>query len=178
MSLLPHITGTDCKKRNTQLKKAWVVGYLLFRIMLACLVAQLCPTICDSMDCSPPGSSLWGFSRQEYWSGLPGPPSGDLPNPGTESASSVSPGLQADSLPPEPSGKPKTTNRFGVGHLSGAGNISFFASSSECWLVSSDISSQGWKMAAPRIITSTKSFQRSEGERSLCGSLKEQGNLS
>ena len=35
------------------------------------------------MDCSPPGSScLWGFSRQEYWSGLPCPPPGDLPNPG------------------------------------------------------------------------------------------------
>ena len=37
-----------------------------------------------------------GFSRQEYWSGLPYPPPGDLPNPGTESSSSA---LQADSLP-------------------------------------------------------------------------------
>ena len=40
------------------------------------------------MDCSPPGSSVhgdspWGFSRQEHWSGLPCPPPGDLPNPGT-----------------------------------------------------------------------------------------------
>ena len=74
---------------------------------------------------------------------MPGPPSGDLPNSGSESVSPVSPGLQADSLPTEPSGKPKTTNRFRVGHLSGAGNISFFASSSECWLVSLDMSSQG-----------------------------------
>ena len=34
---------------------------------------QLCPTLCDSMDFNPPGSFLcpWGFSRQEYWSGLP-----------------------------------------------------------------------------------------------------------
>ena len=39
------------------------------------------------------------FSRQEYWSGLPFPPPGDLPNPGIESASPVSPALQADSLP-------------------------------------------------------------------------------
>ena len=32
---------------------------------------QSCPALCDPMDCSPPGSSVWGFSRQEYWSGLP-----------------------------------------------------------------------------------------------------------
>ena len=46
-----------------------------------------------------------GFSRQEYWSGLPFPPPGDLPNPGTEPRS---PALQADSLPSEPPGKPKS----------------------------------------------------------------------
>ena len=46
------------------------------------------------------------FSRQEYWSGLPFPPPGDLPNPGIESRS---PTLQADSLPAEPQGKPKNT---------------------------------------------------------------------
>ena len=40
----------------------------------------------------------WGFCRQEYWSGLPCPPPGDLPNPGTEPRSPV---LQADSLPAE-----------------------------------------------------------------------------
>ena len=33
------------------------------------------------MQCSPPGSSVQGFSRQEYWGGLPCPPSGDLSNP-------------------------------------------------------------------------------------------------
>ena len=44
-----------------------------------------------------------GFSRQEYWSGLPFPPPGDLPNPGIEPRS---PALQADSLPSEPPGKP------------------------------------------------------------------------
>ena len=35
-------------------------------------VAQLCPTLSDPMDCSPPGSSM-GFSRQENWSGMPLP---------------------------------------------------------------------------------------------------------
>ena len=34
------------------------------------LVTQLCPTLCDSKNSSPPGSSV-EFSRQEYWSGLP-----------------------------------------------------------------------------------------------------------
>ena len=39
------------------------------------------------------------FSRQEYWSGLPCPPPGDIPNPGIEPESPVAPALQADSLP-------------------------------------------------------------------------------
>jgi len=43
------------------------------------------------------------FSRQEYWSGLPFPSSGDLPNPGIKPRSAA---LQADSLPSEPPGKP------------------------------------------------------------------------
>ena len=44
-----------------------------------------------------------GFSGQEYWSGLPFPSPGDLPDPGIEPRS---PALQADSLPSEPPGKP------------------------------------------------------------------------
>ena len=44
-----------------------------------------------------------GFSRQEYWSGLPCPSPGDLFHPGIKPGS---PALQADSLPPEPPGKP------------------------------------------------------------------------
>ena len=35
------------------------------------LIAQSCPTLCNPMDCSPPGSLSVGFPRQEYWSGLP-----------------------------------------------------------------------------------------------------------
>ena len=45
-----------------------------------------------------------GFSRQEYWRGLPFPSPGDLPDPGIEPRS---PALQADALPSEPPGKPK-----------------------------------------------------------------------
>ena len=52
---------------------------------------QSCPTL-------PPLLALWsmGFFRQEYWSGLPFPPPGDLPNPEIKS---TSPALQVDSLP-------------------------------------------------------------------------------
>ena len=50
--------------------------------------------LCDPMDCRPPGSSLsMGFSRQEYWSGLPCPPPGGLPNPGIKPKSLTSPAL-------------------------------------------------------------------------------------
>ena len=45
-----------------------------------------------------------GFPRQEYWSALPFPPPGDLPNRGIKPAS---PALQADSVPSEPPGNPK-----------------------------------------------------------------------
>ena len=50
----------------------------------------------------PPGldPGTWGFSRPEYWSGLPFPSPGGLPHPGMEPKS---PALQADSLPSEPS---------------------------------------------------------------------------
>ena len=53
----------------------------------ACMWLQLCLTLCDPMDYSPPGSSVMGFSRQQYWSGLPCPPPGDLPDPGIKSVS-------------------------------------------------------------------------------------------
>ena len=61
-------------------------------------VAQLCPTLCDPMDCSPPGFSVHGISQQGYWSGLPFTSPGDLHDPGIKPRS---PALQADSLPIE-----------------------------------------------------------------------------
>ena len=68
------------------------------------LVAQLCPTLCNPMDCSLPGYLSMEFSRQEYWSGLPFPSPGDLPHPGIKPRSLT---LQADSLQSELPGKPK-----------------------------------------------------------------------
>ena len=61
-----------------------------------CLVAQSCPTLRAPL--------TWGFSRQEYWTGLPCSPPGDLPNPGIEPKS---PTLQADPLPSEAPEKPE-----------------------------------------------------------------------
>ena len=51
-------------------------------------------TLWDPMDCSSAGSSNHGFPRQEYWSGLPFPSLGDVPDPGIEPRSPV---LQRDS---------------------------------------------------------------------------------
>ena len=50
-----------------------------------------------------------GFSRQEYWSGLPFPSPGDLPNPGIEP---VSPTSEADALTSEPPGKSYSNLEF------------------------------------------------------------------
>ena len=66
------------------------------------IVIQSCPTLCDPMGCSPPGSSVHGILQARIWSGLPFPFPGDLPEPGIEPGSHR---LQADSLPVEPQGK-------------------------------------------------------------------------
>ena len=55
-----------------------------------CVGAQSCPTLCDPMDCSP---LSMGFFRQEYWTGLPFPSPGDLPNSGIKHVSPASPAL-------------------------------------------------------------------------------------
>ena len=65
-----------------------------------------CPVLSNYLQTYEPSSTRLlcpgGFSRQEYWSGLPCPPPGDLPNSGIKPKS---PALQADSLPAEPPGK-------------------------------------------------------------------------
>ena len=70
------------------------------------LVAKLCPTLATPWTAARQAPLSMGFSRQEYWSGLPFPSPGDLPDPGIEPGS---PALQADSLPTELRGKPDET---------------------------------------------------------------------
>ena len=68
--------------------------------MLSHSVVSDSATPMDYIACQAPLSM--GFSRQEYWSGLPFPPPGDLPDPGIKPGSPV---LQADSLSTKPPGK-------------------------------------------------------------------------
>ena len=79
------------------------------------VLLELNVCVYESENCSVVSSSLqpreaqqaplsMGFSRQEYWSGLPFPSPGDFPDPGIKPRS---PALQADSLPSEPPGKPE-----------------------------------------------------------------------
>ena len=73
------------------------------KISLAIKYTQLCLTLCDPIDSSPPGSSVHGISQARIleWVAISSP--GDLPNPGIEPGS---PALQAESLLSEPPGKP------------------------------------------------------------------------
>ena len=66
-------------------------------------VAQSCPTLWDPWTVARQAPPSMGFSRQEYWSGLPFPSPGYLPDPGNEPGS---PALEADALTSEPPGKP------------------------------------------------------------------------
>ena len=73
------------------------------------LVAKLCLTLVAPWTVAHQAPLSMGFSRQEYWSGLPFPSPGDLPNPGIEPES---PAVQADSLPTELWGKPQWVYRW------------------------------------------------------------------
>ena len=69
------------------------------------LVAQSCVTLCNPMDCSPPGSLAHRIFQARTWSGVPFTLSGDFSNSGIKPGS---PALQADSLAFEPPRKPQS----------------------------------------------------------------------
>ena len=75
------------------------ITFLRYRIRngggLVGLVTQSCPTLATPWTVTHQAPLSMGFSRQEYWSGLPFPSPGDFPDPGIEPGS---PALQADSL--------------------------------------------------------------------------------
>ena len=83
--------------------------YLYLSIYLSICICTVLSCSVMSNSLQPPGLqptkllSPWGFSRQEYWSGLSCPTQRDLPNPGVEPRSPI---LQMDSLPSEPPRKP------------------------------------------------------------------------
>ena len=81
------------------------------------LVAKLCLTLMTPWTITRQAPLSLGFSRQEYWSGLPFPSPGELPNPGIEPRS---PTLQADALLSEPPGKSKvewTVKELRLAHI-------------------------------------------------------------
>ena len=96
---------------NEEIQLIHWVSYIIVEISIIlnvvcvychCSVTKLCSTLCNPIDCRPPGSSVHGISRQEYQKELSFPTLGGLQNPGIETAS---PAWQVDSLP-EPTGKP------------------------------------------------------------------------
>ena len=82
-----------------------------------CVRGQLSPTFCEPMDCSPPGFSVHGIIQEEYWSGLPFPCPGGLPDPGVEPTSPASPALAGRFFTSEPPGKPKINKYWGYTYL-------------------------------------------------------------
>ena len=69
-------------------------------------VAQSCPILMTPWTVACQATPSMEFSRQEYWSGLPFPPPGDLPNPGTEPMFLASPAMVGSSLPLSHVGSP------------------------------------------------------------------------
>ena len=71
------------------------------------LLAKLCSTLCDPVNCGPPGSSVHGISQasipRQCWSGFPFPSPGDFPNSGIEP---MYPALIGGFFTTEPPGKP------------------------------------------------------------------------
>ena len=92
--------------------------------MACCLVTKSCPTLLQvALRITAHQAPLsMGFSRQEYWSGLPFPSPGELPHPGIESSS---PALQVDSLPLSHWGSP--FNGLALSRVSSAVLLSLFS---------------------------------------------------
>ena len=69
--------GKELEKGEATIRK--IVKMISVRLKkVKVLVTQLCPTLCNPMDCSLPGFLSMEFSRQEYWSGVPFSSPGDL----------------------------------------------------------------------------------------------------
>ena len=70
-----------------------------------CVVTQVCWTLQPHGTVARQAPLSMGLSRQEYWSGLPFPPLGDLPDPGIKPMSLVSPALAGRFFTTKPPGK-------------------------------------------------------------------------
>jgi len=105
-----------------------------------CSVVQLCPTLCDPMDCIAHQAPLsMEFSRQEFWSELPFPPPGGLPDPGIKLASH----WRAVSLPLHHLGSPLAKHRLLPKESSIV--VFLFPEKSEFLCFLYELCSEGWK---------------------------------
>ena len=95
-----------CRLWGRRVRHNW--SNLAAAAVYTCSVTQLYPTLYDSMNCSPSGSVVHGFSRQEYWS-LSYHPPGDLPHPGSKSSFPVSPAVAGKFFASGPPGKQSKT---------------------------------------------------------------------
>ena len=77
------LEGKKIREASTCLPLA-LAGVIVVAIVL---VTKSCPTLCDPMDYSPPGSSVHGVSQARIWSRLPFPPPGNVPDPRIQSVS-------------------------------------------------------------------------------------------
>ena len=86
----------------------WNIYIHIYIFIQAFLVAQSVKnlSLCNPVDCSPPGSSVHGIVQARTLEWLPFPPPGDLSDPGIEPASPVSRALQVNSLPLSHRGSP------------------------------------------------------------------------
>ena len=85
------VTKSQIQLSNFHFHPAYqIIKFMAIELFMYVLVSQLCPTLCDPMDCSLPGSSVHGILQArilDYWNGLPFPSPGNLLDPGIESAS-------------------------------------------------------------------------------------------
>ena len=109
-TLVQRLGGEDPLQKGMATHSSILVRRILIYVCVyvcVCVCAkslQFCLTPCDPMDCSLPASCVHGILQVRILSGWPCYPPVNLPNPGVEPKA---PTLQADSLPSEPSGKPK-----------------------------------------------------------------------
>ena len=107
---------------------------------------QLYPTLCNPIDCSPSGSSVHGILQQEYWSGLPYPPTGDPLYSGMELASLTSPALAGGFFTTSTTWEAQSLQFSSVQFISVAQSCSLFATSWTAALQASLSVTNSWSL--------------------------------
>ena len=100
----PHLLSITKSRRLHMVTNVFQIHPPLSIALHMCAVAKSCLTLCNSMDCSLPGSSVHGIFSREYWTGLPSSPLDDLPDPGIGPKSPVSLALAGRFFASEPPG--------------------------------------------------------------------------